>query len=349
MTRHRAAVVAIAVALAACAGVLGLRPRGAPDAFPHRAHVTRGVGCPTCHAGIETAPDTGPLHVPATATCTSCHAQPHDTRRCLDCHADPIAAGAAAEAKAHVRFDHGVHAAPSRGNCARCHAAIAERDAPLRPAMAACWSCHQHDRARDLRACDGCHVDLETEGTPPASHLAHEPGFAAAHGTAAAAADDLCGSCHQEKFCAACHGVTAPAIPARLRFADPFAPSVHRAGFAARHAEEARAAPGACASCHAPDRCASCHVARDVAGAGAASPHPPGWVGLTPAENAHGRAALVDPAACASCHGGAGEALCVGCHRVGGVGGDPHPPGWSSRQPLTALPCRLCHDPAGAP
>ena len=66
-------------------------------------------------------------------------------------------------------------------------------------------------------------------------------------------------------------------------------------------------------------------------------------VGPTPADNAHVREARRDPTACASCHDGAGQSLCVGCHQVGGVGGSPHPPGWSSRVPLSAMPCRLCH------
>lgn len=344
--------VALAVVLAACAGVLGLRRAGGPTEFPHRAHVQKGVSCPTCHTDMASAGDTGALHTPADATCVvaGCHAKPHDQRPCLACHSDPLIAGAAAEAKAHLSFDHGRHlAGPARGNCARCHPAVAERDAPLRPAMAVCWGCHEHDRARDVRACGGCHVDLAEEGTPPESHLVHGADFAQTHGPSAAASSDLCGTCHREKFCASCHGVTAPQIPARTRFADPFAPSVHRAGFASRHSEEARAAPGACATCHAPERCASCHLAKGIAGEGAASPHPPGWVGLTAAENEHGRAARVDPASCAACHSGAGEALCVRCHQVGGVGGSPHPPGWTSRQPITTRMCRLCHPPGTRP
>jgi hypothetical protein len=84
-------------------------------------------------------------------------------------------------------------------------------------------------------------------------------------------------------------------------------------------------------------------VSLGVAGESRRSPHPPGWVGPAPGDNAHGREARRDPTACASCHDGAGQRLCVGCHQVGGVGGNPHPPGWSSRVSLSAMPCRLCH------
>ena len=45
--RSRAILLAVAAAVAvvACAGVLGLRKTPAP-VFAHRAHVTAGIGCP---------------------------------------------------------------------------------------------------------------------------------------------------------------------------------------------------------------------------------------------------------------------------------------------------------------
>lgn len=333
----------LVLGLAACAGVLGLRRDAAAPGFPHRAHVIAGVACTTCHVGVAAATDTGPLHLPDSASCTgACHPVPHDARPCLGCHGDGFAAAGAVDARAHLRFDHGLHQAPSSGNCMRCHQGVAEGAARLRPPMAACWSCHEHDRARDVRACDACHVDLAEEGVPPASHVIHDDGFLADHGRIAASSADLCSTCHSDKTCARCHAATAPMVPARMTFGDPMRASVHRAGFRARHGDEARADPGTCTSCHAPERCAACHVAEGVAGPDRASPHPPGWVGAV-GDNLHGRAARRDPLACASCHGGAGEALCVSCHQVGGVGGNPHPPGYDSRLPLSALPCRLCH------
>ncbi len=365
MSRPRAArlAVVLVLGLAACAGVLGLR-RGAEERpFPHRPHVLSGVSCVRCHRDIERprgvaaagpmADDRGELHLPDDATCTSagCHAKPHDTRSCTGCHTDAVGRALAREAKTHLVFSHARHADKSQGNCMHCHRAVAEDElAPLRPSMATCFRCHDHQADRDARNCRACHVDLEEEGTLPESHLAHEADFARQHGVRAASSAEACASCHRERFCAGCHGATAAMLPARAHFDDPWQASVHRAGFSARHALEASAQPGACTTCHSPSRCQSCHRERGVADASTApgarqlSPHPPGWVGVS--QNQHGRAARRDPAACASCHGGAGEALCVDCHRVGGVGGNPHPPGYSSRQPKSALPCRLCH-PAG--
>lgn len=345
-----AAALAACIALAACSRLLGLDPDGEPSPFPHRAHVLAGVTCLACHAGVERAGDDGPLHLPGEGVCTSCHARPHDGEvrpgPCLGCHAGPYAAGDAAQARRHLRFAHDRHAEPSRGNCMRCHVGVAEGDTRLRPAMATCFRCHAHERVREQRVCSACHVDLAEEGTLPESHLVHDGDWLREHGVRAASAGDLCSSCHGERFCADCHGAAVPALPARSRLDDPFAASVHRAGFRARHALEARAAAGTCSTCHSLATCASCHEGTRVSAAVSevrASPHPPGWVGLGPAANEHGRAARRDPASCASCHGGAGEVLCVGCHRVGGVGGSPHAPGWSSRQALTDLPCRLCH------
>lgn len=344
--------IAAAVTVAACAGVLGLR-REPGRVFAHRAHVVKGVSCPTCHAGVEQAGDDGSLHFPTSARCTEgCHERPHDPSPCLDCHSDPMVAGRATEARDHLRFDHAKHLrGQAAGNCARCHTEVASSDGPLRPTMATCWSCHEHERVRTTRDCNACHVDLAEEGTPPASHLIHDGDFARRHGEQASASSDLCSTCHGERFCADCHGKTAPIIPARMRPADPFAASVHRPAFFARHGEESRLEPASCTSCHQPSRCDQCHRERSVAGTSrtAGSPHPAGWAGIGAGANEHGRAARRDPVACASCHGGAGEALCVSCHQVGGPGGTPHPPGWTSSQPLSALPCRLCHRSGTAP
>jgi hypothetical protein len=331
------------VFVAGCAGILGLTHPTGPQPFPHRRHVLAGVACTQCHRGMD-RDDGRRLHVPGDASCTAtCHTRPHDRNSCLSCHGGMLAIEELEEARTHLRFEHGRHLPRANGNCMRCHVGIEEGDANLRPPMATCFRCHDHDAQRDARQCDACHVDLEESGELPASHLAHDGDWLREHGTRAAASADVCQSCHGERFCASCHGVTTAALPATQQFVDPFTASVHRAGFASRHALQAKADPGACQTCHQPDRCVTCHVARGVAGSNGRDPHPPNWVGITPGESLHGREARRDPAACAGCHGGAGEMLCVQCHKVGGIGGDPHPPGWSSRVPMGAMPCRLCH------
>jgi hypothetical protein len=337
MTRGRSlALVACCVALVACARLLGLHDDGSAP-FPHRKHVLAGVSCDSCHGDMSKNPTA--LHLPSDASCLTCHEKPHDERPCSGCHVATGAIAALVEAREHLRFDHGQHLlGPARGNCMRCHGGVAEGDTRLRPSMATCFTCHEAEK--DARTCDSCHRDLEGERTLPATHLAHDGDWLREHGTRAASSGDLCSTCHTQSSCAKCHGQSVPALEARVRFADPFAASVHRAGFAARHALEARSDPGSCATCHQPERCLGCHQQKGLAGAARRSPHPAGWVGL---DNLHGPAARRDPAECASCHGGAGEKMCVKCHAVGGVGGSPHPPGWSSELPLGAMPCRMCH------
>lgn len=340
MIRRLAAAIACAVVVAACARVLGLRRDpvvGQP--FPHRAHVVDGIACVICHEGVADAGDSGPLHLPDDGTCARCH-EPHTDGSCLDCHGDPFAVVAVDAARRHLRFAHADHEPASQGRCVTCHRGVAEGDRRLRPVMATCFRCHQDEQTD--RDCDACHVDLEEEGTLPESHLVHDVGWIDDHGAYAGSAADLCGSCHTERSCAACHGKTVADLPTGLRVGGAGTESAHRAGFEARHAREARADPGMCSTCHAPSACEECHRARgvaDVPDVREGSPHPPAWV----VGGDHGRAARRDPMSCAACHGGAGEALCVSCHEVGGIGGNPHPPGWSSSQSLDELPCLLCH------
>jgi hypothetical protein len=339
------AFMLLSVLLAACAAVLGLRREPPSHPFEHRAHVLRGINCVECHEGVAAAGETGPLHFPSDSVCRRCHEKPHDERSCSGCHGETYVRDAVELARGQLRFDHRRHMRTANGECVRCHVEVTEtRPDAVLPKMATCFGCHEHRDQWTLRDCDGCHVDLRDEGTLPDDHLVHEGDWVREHGTRAASAPDLCASCHSERQCASCHGEgTVPALPARLAFDDVRLSGLHRAGFVARHADEARADPGICTTCHTESSCIDCHTRRGVApGPTTASPHPPGW--LTTNGGDHGMQARIDPASCAGCHGGAGEQLCVGCHRVGGPGGNPHGAGFSSRKDEHHdLPCRLCH------
>jgi hypothetical protein len=338
-------LVLLALSIAACAGVLGLRNNSQSHPFEHRAHVVKGVNCVVCHAGVALAGDTGPLHFPTDASCRDCHSKPHNENACSSCHGESFVRGGAELAREHLRFEHRTHMADVNGDCVRCHVGVAEsQPTELRPKMATCFGCHQHKDQWSLRDCDGCHVDLQNEGTLPTSHLVHDGDWMREHGTRAASARDLCSTCHSERACAGCHGVgTVPALPARLAFDTVQLSGLHRAGFKSRHALEARGDPGLCTTCHSESSCIECHAASNVApGSTSRNPHPPDWV--TASGGQHGPQARIDPMSCAGCHGGAGEQLCVGCHRVGGPGGSPHGAGFTStKNAQHDMPCRLCH------
>ena len=49
----RCGLLGLTLALAACAGLLGIRPRNSQHPFEHRAHALAGVTCVTCHAGTQ--------------------------------------------------------------------------------------------------------------------------------------------------------------------------------------------------------------------------------------------------------------------------------------------------------
>lgn len=337
----------LSIALAACASVLGIKPKEPSHPFEHRKHALAGINCLECHTAIQRAGDQGPLHLPTTAKCVSCHAKPHDTHDCANCHGQRHTREEAELARTHLTFAHERHLKPLDGQCVPCHTAAGMTDQrTMRPGMAQCFGCHQHKDQWSANDCESCHVDLPAEHVRPSSHVIHEGDFLREHGVRAASSRELCATCHAENFCASCHGVTVPALPWRLAFDKPRMQGLHRAGFRLRHADESRANPGLCTTCHRQERfCADCHAERHVGAApGSLSPHPPGWVRARGGE--HGREARMDPGSCASCHGGQGEALCVGCHRVGGPGGNPHGRGFASAlDKMRDQPCRLCHAP----
>jgi hypothetical protein len=352
--KRRTLLLILSLMLVACAQILGIRP---PEdkPFPHHAHVAKGgVTCLQCHAEILAANGQGAeetLRLPDTAKCVSCHAKPHDSRDCKGCHGLAYVRQGVQEDLDHLRFSHATHDKRLKDNCAYCHRGVQDDSDHVRPPMAICLSCHEHQQEfTQARTCDRCHKDLRGEEVRPESHVAHEGDWLREHGNSASSSRELCSTCHADKYCASCHGRTVPILPSKLAFDDPLRASVHRAGFVSRHSLEARTQPGLCTTCHAEGVfCESCHAKNHVdVASGGSSPHPPGWLGTRGESNDHGAAAWRDPSVCASCHSGAGEQLCVSCHRVGGAGGNPHRPGWTSKlRPMIDQPCRSCHE--GAP
>jgi predicted CXXCH cytochrome family protein len=346
VTKRLSLALVLAILLSACAGVLGLKNSSPYHPFEHRAHVLKGVNCVECHTGIASSDDKSPLHFPTRTDCVRCHTKPHDERDCTGCHGEPFVRGGAELAREHLRFKHEKHVGRVNGDCVRCHSEVASSEPiALLPTMATCFGCHVHQDQWRVRDCNGCHVDVAAENTPPASHVVHDGDFIREHGVRAASARDLCSSCHSERSCAACHGVNVPALPAKLAFDDVRLSGLHRAGFKSRHKEEARAQPGLCSTCHSENSCIQCHAASHVSpGSTKRSPHPADWITTSRGGGEHGTQARIDPMSCAGCHGGAGEQLCVGCHKVGGPGGNPHGRGFTSTKKKTHdVPCRSCH------
>jgi hypothetical protein len=137
-------------------------------------------------------------------------------------------------------------------------------------------------------------------------------------------------------------------VPIETKLVDrPDRRFIHRVDFLGRHPVEARADPASCQRCHATSSCESCHEhERVAAGWSSTNPHPPGW-GLPGSGSFHGDAARRNIASCAACHDQGDNSNCVSCHKVGGIGGDPHPAGWGSHHSLGDASsdgrCVACH------
>lgn len=215
-----------------------------------------------------------------------------------------------------------------------------------RPGMLeSCGQCHDKDFGQDN--CTRCHAAGSLGGKVSDEIFDHGGDWLRRHGPAARASDTACAHCHKVDTCAACHSRSAvPIRPAQLRLDRPDSAQHHRGDFLTRHPMEAKLDPKSCATCHQVSSCTQCHERMGVgqtATLGKNGPHPSSWL-LRGSGDFHGDAARRDAMSCAACHDRGAASNCVACHRVGGSGGNPHPPGWQSAQDkLTAAACTPCH------
>lgn len=364
------AMPAAALALLACS----TSPPPPRDAirFTHGPHLAKSIPCQRCHAHAAERPGAAPAPthdsdagvaasavatgsrshplLPSEATCQSCHSEGRQ-RECRYCHTRPQVAATYDRPRSGIRFEHADHLQRTRGNCVRCHGTRASDDVasgfePHPPEMAACTESGCH--AGDMRAlrCSACHRDLHEVELADLQLIRHPPGWARRHGRSARAGGDLCGQCHEPTFCSRCHTASNGLA---LELVEPMGIDrdfIHRGDWQARHSTEARLERGTCARCHGVAFCDECHRRSGVGGGVApSSAHPPGWIDPV-SPNSHARAAHRDLMSCAACHESDATQVCVPCHRVGGVTGNPHPPGFAAGvDPLRHGMCRSCHAP----
>jgi c(7)-type cytochrome triheme protein len=320
--------------------------------FPHALHVEQ-ADCSTCHEGIaeNTGGATG-AYIPKKPTCANCH-DVEDEENCSTCHKGPKEGVRFTKLKRHLNFSHAGHSEQVE-DCATCHPKDAERGA-LIPGHPTCNAEGCHARTYSTLQCRSCHQNLRRYRLEPLSQLRHGPNFANEHGTLARQFVRACAQCHDQTYCAECHAAhTAPAKPSILFPDDVEAEFIHRGNFVARHAIEARSAPQSCRKCHGQRHCRACHALngvavaphQDLSGGKTRDYHPSGWMSVG-SPRFHGTKARLDINRCASCHDRGASSNCVSCHSVGGIGGNPHPPGWSWRdkdaQCRTAAMCATCH------
>ncbi|MEZ4219429.1 MAG: cytochrome c3 family protein [Polyangiaceae bacterium] len=329
--------------------VIGACSDHTPPRFPHEHHLANmdcgGPGkpdCLNCNDCHSVAQKDRAHRLPDKAKCEHCHRD--DAHQVLEILAAPPQRRAGA-----IRFDHPKHLAMEgiKGQCVRCHGGVVIAGEPPLPPMSKCFACHEHEKQWQNAQCLPCHESRDLKQTMPQTFLRHDASFVRRHGQFAVQEGPLCQSCHSRSQCDDCHDVTQNLTPSRRMPEKLERGFIHRGDFMVRHAIEAQHQSARCMSCHTTESCDACHIARGVSQnrVRARSPHPPGWVGGNPdSRSFHGREARRDIVLCASCHERGPATNCIGCHKVGAYGGNPHPSGWKSARSESAAMCRYCHE-----
>ena len=344
---NRYLLLSAAAAALACGVSRDTRPQAKAEpayVFPHSPHVEGEVDCLECHASIAQATklEARVRHVALPAhsdTCTGCH------------DAQPKLAIPARAAPFDVRFDHAAHLPRVKGKCVTCHSDLPTTGTVGRksPPMAACTGCHNHQKDFQEARCTPCHVDLK-RFSKPIEAFKHEGDFLRTHGQLARPTAETCAQFHEQSYCAQCHSpTTSPAAPQILFPEEVQRDLIHRGDFTSRHQVEAKANPTSCLRCHGTAFCDSCHTEQNISPLSTITPrdpHPAGWV-TKGSGNFHGDAARRNIVTCAACHDQGTASICVGCHAVGGVGGNPHPASFISQHRndnrTKRAVCMACH------
>jgi hypothetical protein len=318
---------------------------------PHAKHIKASVDCPTCHDAVWDAKTLStPGVLPTQETCKQCHQKAFDSGNCGMCHTDSAKPMTYFTIDRHLKFDHASHIPLVKEDCTVCHKSLPEPGHTYSPpTMASCLGCHVHQEDFNAGRCDRCHVDLSHYPDDPVSAFSHRGDWIHLHATAARSTTESCSTCHDATYCSTCHNAgTAPA-PVETLFPERVDRDfqIHRGDWLSRHGLEAQSDETSCKRCHGAPFCSTCHTQNNLtpAGTNPYNPHPPNWA--YPGPNSHAQAARADIVACQACHDQGAASNCVSCHKVGGIGGNPHPSGFLAHHNLQEVNhnsmCLYCH------
>jgi len=315
----------------------------------HSGHAKAKLDCLTCHESIFDETALGQRNVfPKEAKCLECHKKAKDEGNCAMCHSRPDKPGPYTILEPYLSINHAKHLEKDE-KCEVCHLTLPARgqvEKPV-PPMSTCLGCHNHNEQFKNGQCSVCHVDLNRHPLKPVSFFSHQGNFTNAHAPIARSTSAACTVCHQQRFCSDCHS-NQPMTPSQKNPEKVNQNLIHWGDYLTRHSIDARSDESRCQTCHVTSFCSNCHTAQGLTttSTNPNDPHPAGW--LSPGSPSfHGTAARNDIVSCASCHDQGAHSNCVTCHRVGGVGGDPHPPGFTSKHPPSEIHrnpmCLTCH------
>ncbi|RPJ60598.1 MAG: hypothetical protein EHM24_27065 [Acidobacteria bacterium] len=347
MNRTLPAVLAAALVLAGCGAKTKKVEKEAqaqrPDVeFPHSIHVDQGIDCKDCHVGIEKATSLTERHLPTSEKCSECH-EGYDAPK----------PGVPPQ---RIRFAHAQHLgqAAVQGKCDTCHKKLPEMGEPRwSPPMDTCTACHKHQADFNEGRCRPCHVDLK--GYFPERAYAHKGDWLRLHGPVARPSAESCASCHDQTYCAQCHSATTVAARPSIIFPEEVTRDfIHRGDYVSRHMVDANSDPASCQRCHGRKYCETCHEQQNLTTFFGGGRRPEshglpgtGWANDRTSGNFHGDAARRNITGCAACHDQGAASICVACHQVGGVGGNPHPKTFLKRHDTGDIRqnamCQACH------
>ncbi len=339
-----------ALGIAACAGMLGTRQAKQPGEEVRQSHAAhKDIPCEMCHEDVPQANTVTDHLRPLEAKCLECHGDKKDQKECGYCHRDPARPGTYPAESHTIIISHQAHLKLVKDDCTTCHVKLSEyaRPGPTPPTMKSCTKCHEHKVDFDEGRCGMCHTDLKRFPLKPVAEFSHAGDFVRQHAVIARSTAEACAQCHDQTFCADCHAQTAP-MRVELKFSENVTSDfIHRGDYLTRHGLEARSDAALCQRCHGTSFCSACHNQENVGPGGTSprSPHPAGWA--YPGPTSHAVSARRDIVNCASCHDQGPHSNCVGCHKVGGIGGNPHPIQWQQKHKIaevygTAM-CQYCH------
>ncbi len=199
--------------------------------FSHQKHLAAGVGCTSCHAGIEKLTGTQQYFLPTQIQCMDCHSKRQVSNQCQTCHLP----GERLKPLNHTANFYHTH-----GDLAR---SVQKTEQPQKP----CQACHQDNFCQKCH--EGDNLDRQT----------HPLNYQFTHALDAMGKERECAACHTERsFCIDCHQDNL------------VMPHNHTAGWAnqipgdgGRHRLEAQRDLESCMACHeqnAEQVCQTCHT-----------------------------------------------------------------------------------------
>jgi hypothetical protein len=233
--------------------------------FDHAKHMSAGLECATCHAGVEKATKAPSDGLPSMALCTDCHKEREVKDDCNVCHSQVQVL----RPKDHIAdwiSDHSIPARSDARSCETCHR------------QSYCSECHD-GAALGLAVRNKEGAPADRIGPMASAHegndllilqRVHDLNYRWTHGSDVRAKTLDCAVCHEtQTFCNACHNPENDANRLRPVWHD-------MANFEFyTHADFARRDIEVCAACHeqsgAEPTCMKCHKT-------IRSPHPDGFM-----------------------------------------------------------------------